>query len=217
MPVVPVSGAVAAAAPSVATGASVAESARDPLLTLDRRRVAELVDHQLWNLGLDIIRSGENLLLRYGFARERAPYLGAGSSRYSMGDADGRVLDLWGWGAIWSNDRREGVLLRRHVVMPRMLGGPLPATGLHRAEALPGLVAPRTVEERWRMVRWIGEFATWVVRYERWVRVEAGEAWREEVYGKRPRHVRRQSDIPPSQQLRGWEDVARTFARVPSE
>jgi hypothetical protein len=49
-----------------------------------RRRGAELLHLQCWLWGCDIRRAEGNLLLAYGFSRQRPPSGAAGSSAYLM-------------------------------------------------------------------------------------------------------------------------------------
>jgi hypothetical protein len=68
-----------------------------------RRHGAELLHLQCWLWGCDIRRAGGNLLLEYGFSRQRPPSGAVGSSAYLMALESGTHVVLWGFGAFYGN------------------------------------------------------------------------------------------------------------------
>jgi len=174
----------------------------------DRHLLAELLDQQMWFFGRDIQHPDGNLLLRFGFSRERPPSEVSGTSRYAIA-TDGGTLVLWGWGAVWRDGHPHALLLRRHGPGPRLISaqGALDSVWAHTA--LVGTPAQSDAESA-RLHTLLRDFAAWVHHYEQWVRTTCGEAWRAECAALRPRHVRRKQVVAADRYVDSWQQLTAT-------
>ncbi len=162
----------------------------------------------MWFFGRDIQHPEGNLLLRFGFARERPPAGVSGTSRYTLATPVGS-LTLWGWGAHWCDDQPLALLMRRHGPGPRLVSAAAPLDHVWAHTALTGTRA--AVGAEWaRVGALLAAFAGWVHTYERWVRETCGESWRSDCAALRPRHVRRKQLVAGERYVRSWQQMART-------
>lgn len=175
----------------------------------DRHLLAELLDQQMWFFGRDIQHPDGNLLLRVGFARERPPAEVSGTSRYSVATPLGS-LTLWGWGALWRDDRPRALLMRRHGPGPRLVPE---TTRLEHVWAHTAFADARAAAdgELARTSMLLADFAGWVHAYEQWVRATCGESWRSACVALRPRHVRRKQAIAAECYVQRWKQLACTI------
>lgn len=176
----------------------------------DRHLLAELLDQQLWFFGRDIQHPEGNLLLRFGFARERPPVAVSGTSRYRIITPTGS-LTLWGWGALWRDDQPLSLLMRRHGPRPRLVPA---AASLDHVWAHTAFADARAAigDDLARLGLLLADFASWVHAYERWVRETYSESWRRECAALRPRHVRRKQVVAGERYVHSWQQMARTVA-----
>lgn len=174
----------------------------------DRHLLAELLDQQMWFFGRDIQHPDGNLLLRFGFARERPPVEVSGTSRYAIITPTGS-LTLWGWGALWRDREPFALLLRRHGPGPRLVAATNAPDQVWAHTALTNARAAAS-DEVGRVGTLLADFADWVHGYERWVRATCGESWRVECAELRPRHVRRKQVVAPAQYVQRWQQMGRT-------
>lgn len=185
-------------------GTAMPLSSDDPLR--DRHLLAELLDQQMWFFGRDIQYPEGNLLLRFGFGRERPPAAESGTSRYTIATAEG-ALTLWGWGALWRDHQPLALLLRRHGPGPRLVSSAGPLDHVWAHTALSDARAPLAADLA-RVGTLLADFAGWVYAYERWVRATCGESWRGECAALRPRHVRRKQVVAAERYVHRWEQIA---------
>lgn len=176
----------------------------------DRHLLAELLDQQMWFFGRDIQHPDGNLLLRFGFARERPPVGVSGTSRYTLATPAGS-LTLWGWGALWCDTGPRALLMRRHGPGPRLVAAAETHQSVWAHTAIPDTRAPIGADVR-RVGTLLAEFAGWVQHYERWVRATCGESWRQECAGLRPRHVRRKQVVAAERYVHCWQQIASPVA-----
>jgi len=169
----------------------------------DRHLLAELLDQQMWFLGRDFQHPDGNLLLRFGFARERPPAEVSGTSRYAIATAAGTLV-LWGWGAVWRDGHPLALLLRRHGPGPRLTSALTSLDNVWAHTALVGTPAQSDAEHA-RLHTLLADFADWVQHYEQWVRATCGESWRTECAALRPRHVRRKQQVAADRYLTSWQ------------
>jgi hypothetical protein len=84
-----------------------------------RNRIASvLLDQQMWCWGRDIVRSEGNLLLQFGFRKERPPATVSGCTAYILTPFPGCQLILWGFGLFFGLESSGGVFLRRYEFKP---------------------------------------------------------------------------------------------------
>ncbi len=136
-----------------------------------------LMHQQCWCWGADIRRPEGNLLLQYGFSRQRPPVRDSGSTHYWK-DLPGARIHLWGFGVVWEQPdgacyvnryRFQPVsvpleLLREHVWTPDQF-----VAGSDSKGCSPLLAAQLAV---------ICDFAA---AYEQWVARELGVSYRAAV------------------------------------
>jgi hypothetical protein len=174
----------------------------------DRHLLAELLDQQMWFFGRDIQHPDGNLLLHFGFSRERPPGELSGTSRYAIATA-GSTLVLWGWGAVWRDEHPLALLMRRHGAGPRLISATAALDGVWTHTALVGTPAQSDGESA-RLHTLLRDFAAWVHHYEQWVRSTCGVAWRAECAALRPRHVRRKQAVAADRYMDSWQQLTAT-------
>src|SRR5689334_2275112 len=85
----------------------------------DVKRGAALFHQQMWCWGCDIRRPEGNLLLMYGFERERPPEGVHGSSSYFLHTPTERGIRLWGFGLFFTQQGQGSLFLQRYGFAPR--------------------------------------------------------------------------------------------------
>jgi len=137
------------------------------LSTRDKKFVAELMHQQCWCWGQDIV-SKENLLLRFGFERHRAPAC-PGSTRYEL-KTESMSVALWGFG-LWIGlaDGRSGYFsrYRRGVWLLRRA---FDVSDVHDKTQIDlQLGRPTPGKEYELALKLASTAADWCEAYERWV------------------------------------------------
>jgi len=171
-----------------------------------RKRARGLLDQQLWNFGCDARNTAGNLLLDFGFHRNRPATFGLGSTAYSLNGADFETyLVIWGFG-VFAGNRHEGVFLRRFNFKPMLASIKEPVIQVHlpksiRARSLTTCTFGQTRREQ------LGELLQTFARYELWVSGTHGAGYREACLRERPSRARRES-VPPTQVAEAWREIA---------
>ncbi len=151
-----------------------------PLSPRLRLRGAEMLHLQCWLWGCDIRRPRGNLLLEYGFSRQRPPVGATGSSAYMKTTDGGVVIVLWGFGAFCGSPTNGGVYLNRYEFNPEYI----PRMDTQRLPWLPdqmrGTVIPYETEVQQRMQRQFFTLLEWIAQYESWVRHSCGIEYRQQ-------------------------------------
>jgi hypothetical protein len=142
------------------------------------QRAAKLLNEQCWCWGADIRYPDGNLLLTYGFRRERAPSPQAGSNMYMFHPSPTQQVILWGWGMFYSKRSVGGLFLGRNGFAPMMTSIDMLSTPVFTATELPSLFIPRTEKEYQITEQLIGNGLRWIAGYETWVLSVAGECHR---------------------------------------
>lgn len=145
-------------------------------LPRDRKLGERLLDQQMWCFGCDIRRAAGNLLLAYGFTRQRPPTGCSGSNDYALTLADGVQVRLWGFGCLWA-EPAVSVFLRRYEFAPRVPGAPVPAVVWSPA-CLPPAPRPRQPERVRLAVPALVRLLHWLADYEAWVATTCGAEYR---------------------------------------
>lgn len=136
-----------------------------------------LFTKQLYCMGRDI-RHEDNLLLRYGFTRQRPPNPDDGSSQYSFAEHGERVV-LWGFGMLFAAGDR-GLFLWRHEFEPKLVGAGALLPNIWDPDQLPRRTMPGTPEETRLMLRLLVRSTRWLEGYENWILATCGQAYRDE-------------------------------------
>ncbi len=180
-----------------------------PLPARLRQRGAELLHLQCWLWGCDIRRPEGNLLLEYGFSRQRPPVGAAGSSAYmKTTDAD-MVIVLWGFGAFCGSPANGGVYLKRYEFTPQYI----PRIDTRRLPWLPDqmrvTVIPRETDVQQRMRRQFVALLEWIAQYETWVRDSCGIEYRQQCVSESTKQT---FSIPVERLVEEWQQLVQQSA-----
>lgn len=137
----------------------------------------QLFTKQLYCIGKDISYDN-NLLLQYGFTRQRPPNPDLGSSQYSFADRTGRIT-LWGFGMIFATNN-DGLFLWRHAFEPKLLKINSLSPHVWDPDQLPKCTIPKTTEEILLMLKLLVKSINWLKRYENWILSMCGQSYRNE-------------------------------------
>ncbi len=157
-----------------------AETRRGWCLPRDvRRRAERLLDQQMWCFGRDVSAGSGNLLLEYGFERDRAPDDRPGSTAYRLRLDDATIV-LWGWAVFFGSDDHGGLLLKRFEFNPAWRSEGAPPERVWSRSELPKFARPGRTDDWRRAAKALYALQDWLAHYERWVIERAGLAYREE-------------------------------------
>jgi hypothetical protein len=160
----------------------------------------ELLDHQCWVLGRDVLSPWGNLLCEFGFKPVRCP--NGGLTQYELHHAlaeDSHVY-LWGFGAFFGN-QKEGIFLARNDFRPRQTVGRIE---LHSREHPDFLIESSLLEVFLRGVAWFAKYEDWIERH-------LPSEYRDECLATFPRKA-----IPRSEFADRWREIVqRIYIRLP--
>jgi hypothetical protein len=169
----------------------------------ETRKGAALFHQQMWCWGYDIRRPEGNLLLTYGFKRERPPEGVHGSSAYILHTPERREITLWGFGLFLAQDRQGSLFLPRYGFLPRWSSlTPFPANVWTLAQ-LPPMIFPQTEKEVLCVRRLFTDLLLEISRYEQWIRETQGEGYRESCIRCWPHVV-----CPANGMVEAWKEFA---------
>ena len=136
----------------------------------------QLLDHQCWVMGRDVLSAEGNLLCQFGFTQVRCP--NRGMTQYELNNALGEGINvyLWGFGTFFGNEK-EGIFLGRNDFKPRRTLGKVE---LHRKED------PNFAEETSRLGLFLRGLA-WFADYEQWIARRMPEYYCEQRLSTFPR------------------------------
>jgi hypothetical protein len=156
----------------------------------------QLLDHQCWVMGRDVLNAEGNLFCAFGFTQVRCPH--GGMTQYELNNAlgDGTHVCLWGFGTFFGNEE-EGVFLGRNDFKPRRTLGKVE---LHRKED------PNFTEETSRLGLFLRGLA-WFADYEQWVAQRMPNDYREQCLNTFPRR-----SLPGSEFAERWTMLANRIA-----
>ncbi|MGD1835381.1 MAG: hypothetical protein ACPKQO_06640 [Nitrososphaeraceae archaeon] len=166
----------------------------------------KLFTKHLYCIGKDI-RHKDNLLLQYGFTKQRPPAPDKGSSQYSFTEQNDQVI-LWGFGMMFAT-KNEGLFLWRHEFEPKFLKVNSLLPNLWDPDQLPQCTMPKTQEETLLMLQLLVKSIKWLENYESWVLAKCGQSYRNEsLYGKNSydaHHIRLDEK---------WHELSEKFAKI---
>ena len=140
----------------------------------------KLFTRQLYCIGKDIKRK-DNLLLQYGFTRQRPPNPDKGSSQYSFTEQNFQVI-MWGFGMVFAAKNDDGLFLWRHEFEPKFLKVNSLLPNLWDPDQLPRRTIPKTPEETLLMLQLLIESMRWLESYEEWVLATCGQSYRNKSF-----------------------------------
>lgn len=157
----------------------------------------QLLDHQCWVMGRDVLSTEGNLLCEFGFSQVRCP--NGGLTQYEFKNAlreDAHVY-LWGFGVFFGNEK-EGIFLGRNDFKPRRTLG---RVELHSKEE------PNFGDETSRLELFLQGIA-WFADYEQWVARRMPYRYRELCLAAFPRKA-----LPGSEFAKRWRVLANRIAK----
>lgn len=125
------------------------------------KKVAPLLDLQLFLIGRDILHPSGNRLLAQGFVRRQSS---AGRDRSSVYTSE--PVTLWGFGLVFRTPG-AALYLPRKPYAPRLLPVEFPLDGIWSKRDMPGLPGPVTPEDEARLLALLGGGFRWLAEYER--------------------------------------------------
>jgi hypothetical protein len=142
------------------------------------QQAAKLMNEQCWCWGADIRYGDGNLLLTYGFRRDRTPAPTLGSNMYSVHPSPTSLIALWGWGLFYGDANLGGMFIGRNGFAPMITPtGTIPSP-IFSSSDLPSLKVPATETEYQMAGHLTGSALRWIAHYEAWLLPIAGEAYR---------------------------------------
>jgi hypothetical protein len=161
-----------------------------------RKAGHELLDHQCWAFGRDVLNREDNLLIKHGFAQVRCPKGGLTQYELRHGlDEDSHVF-LWGFGAFFGGES-EGIFLTRSGFTPFRTQG---RVELHDRDYHPFVEESSNIGLLLRAIEW---FAS----YEDWVCCNTSEQYRLGTLEQFPRRTLQRCDLAV-----GWRALAQRIA-----
>jgi hypothetical protein len=124
---------------------------------------------QMWCWGQDIRREEGNILLQYGFTRERPPEGFEGSSCYLLRTNENRNLILWGFGISYLQTGVGGIFLRRGNFVPLLTPTSDVPSHIWHVDQLQGTFLPRTAQEGCIACTLFSNALSWISDYEHWI------------------------------------------------
>jgi hypothetical protein len=131
---------------------------RAPLSAEIRTLGQELLDHQCWVFGRDVLNPGNNLLIKKGFHQVRC--LACGLTQYELPHALGENshIFLWGFGAFFGTEA-EGIFLSRSGFAPLRTKG---RVELHSKDNLPFFHESSNIELLLKGIAWFAHYEDWI-------------------------------------------------------
>jgi hypothetical protein len=184
-------------------------NAREYLLGSDDTQVGTALFHQqMWCWGCDIRHPEGNLLLLYGFERERPPGTMHGSSAYHLHTPAGKGIGLWGFGLFYTQLGRGGLFLQRYGFVPRWSSLTTLPTQVWTLAQLPPTRLPRTPQEALSLYQLFTDLLMEISKYEQWIQATQGDAYRAHCMKDWPQPV-----CPANEMGAAWERLASTKRR----
>lgn len=110
------------------------------------RNFATMFDLQMWCFGCDIRREQGNLLVEYGFVRDRPEGQISGSSHYAKRIDAEHTVHLWGFAVVITSSR-YALCLKRFGLNPRLAEASQISENIWRPHELPPFYFPKTEQQ----------------------------------------------------------------------
>ena len=166
-----------------------------------RKAGHELLDHQCWAFGRDILHKEGNLLIERGFVKVRCPEGGLTQYELRHGLGDGDHVFLWGFGAFFGSEK-EGVFMTRSGFTPFRTQG---RVELHSKDNFPFR------DESFDMELLLKGLA-WFAGYEDWITHRMCEQYRSDSLKEFPRLM-----LPPAELAARWRALGCCIAENHSQ
>jgi hypothetical protein len=164
-----------------------------PIILTDASREVgrQLLDHQCWVLGRDVLSPEGNLLSEFGFRQVRCP--SGGLTQYELKNALGQDVHVYLWGfGIFFGGENEGIFLGRRDFKPSQTFGRIE---LHAKDY------PDFGEVTSRLDLLLQGLA-WFPDYEQWIAQRMPEGYREMCLSTFPRRT-----LPGNEFTQRWRDL----------
>lgn len=153
-----------------------------------RSKAQLLYAQQMWAWGQDVKYPAGNLLLAYGFSRQRSVPTGqGGSSEYCL-QLPSAELRLWSFGLLLKGPQLK-IILPRHHFRPRVLSN-WPDSGVWKPGQLPESRAVKDEQELLLFKQELQMGCELISRYENWVNQRLGNSYREACFASWPQRPR---------------------------
>lgn len=171
------------------------------------RRLATLLEQQMWCWGCDVRREAGNLLLAYG-AHKRPSPVPRLHSAYTYPLLDGAALTLWGWGVWVACEGYGSVFLSRARGCVRTSALADLAPQAWRAQDLPPTQRQHTPAHEALLVQALG----WISTYEAWILACCGTDYREATLTCWQQR-RKYAAVPSEAMSAAWAELAQHITR----
>ena len=128
----------------------------------------------LYSIGKDILHK-DNLLLQYGFTKQRPPTRDKGSSQYSFSDKTNQII-LWGFGMICAT-KNDGLFLNRQTFEPKLLKINSLLSNLLESAQIQQYTIPKIKKETLAMLQLLIKSMKWLENHESWVLARCGPSY----------------------------------------
>lgn len=182
-------------------------TAGDPELPRFMRVGASLLNQQCWCWGCDIRRSKGNLLLAFGFERQRPPEGIDASSCYRITLPSGHEVALWGFGVLIT-DGVSALYLARFDFEPQLCSASAIARGCWSPTDLAPLRPPTSPRELTLTAEMGAELLDFIGAYESWIAEMVGLRYRERTV-----HQFKQASYTAMEAKLLWSRLAKQIAR----
>ena len=172
-----------------------------------RRLGKALLTQQCWCWGQDVRHPEGNLLLRYGFERQRPPQGESGATTYWLRLLPNSFVALWGFGLWYGEAERGAIFVGRFDFAPRFSAEyalPLP---VWLPAQLGEVAVPASTHERRLARELLQRSLNWVATYEQWAMDNTGLEYR-----RRCLEAWSQEYLPPEQVAATWQNVAQSVS-----
>jgi len=159
-----------------------------------------LFEQQMWCFGQDIKRD-PNLLLSYGFSRERPPE--GGSTMYR---SDG--IFLWGFGIIATAPGLGSISIKRSGFSPTWATDEVSVKSLWEPERFPSFSSPISQRDHWRAALLLERTFAWLAEYEAWISKECGSYYRRSLLQTAPE----KRAVPGESMERTWKEILKRYS-----
>lgn len=172
-----------------------------------RRLGQQLLTQQCWCWGQDVRRPEGNLLLQYGFERQRPPHGESGATTYILRASSKRYVALWGFGFWYGESGSGAIFVGRFAFEPRFSAHSEPPLPIWMPSQLNEIPAPASTCQRRVARELLKDALRWAAGYEEWCIEHTGLDYR-----RRCLEAWSQPFLPPEQVAASWENVARSLS-----
>ena len=167
----------------------------------------KIFSKQIYGFGKDILYK-KNLLIEYGFTKQRPPIPEQGTSQYSITEQNYQII-LWGFGMVFAT-KNDALFLWRHEFKPKLINVNLIPSHLWEPKQLQQQsTIPKTSDQKLLMLQLLVKSMKWLEKYEKWVLAICGKTYRDKLLQEQyPRHT---SAIQLDEK---WSELSEKFTKI---